>query len=173
MSPISQNRIRLGDATRAMRALLQDPDDTAQVFRIIEALSGKNGERTLERLRRKPSGKRLLALKPSLIDTLCDRASLLKLPEGSLGREYVRFLDSEGITAEGLKKASLDGRGTAEVPADLEFLRDRMRDTHDLWHTVSGYKGDLLGEAALLAFSFANQRAEAERGDRAGSVVEG
>jgi ubiquinone biosynthesis protein COQ4 len=30
-----------------------------------------------------------------------------------------------------------------------------MRDTHDLWHVVTGYKGDLIGEASLLAFSFA------------------
>jgi ubiquinone biosynthesis protein COQ4 len=30
-----------------------------------------------------------------------------------------------------------------------------MRDTHDLFHTVTGYKGDLLGEAGVLAFTFA------------------
>lgn len=29
-----------------------------------------------------------------------------------------------------------------------------MRDTHDLWHTVTGYHGDLVGELSLLAFSF-------------------
>lgn len=44
------------------------------------------------------------------------------------------------------------------MPADLDFLRNRMRDTHDLWHVVTGYKGDLLGEASLLAFSFAQTR---------------
>src|SRR6185369_15896231 len=31
----------------------------------------------------------------------------------------------------------------------------RMRDTHDLWHTVTGYQGDLIGEASLLGFSLA------------------
>jgi len=41
------------------------------------------------------------------------------------------------------------------VDPDAYFLRDRLRDTHDLWHTVTGYKGDLIGEASLLAFSFA------------------
>jgi len=155
MSPISSNRIRLGDAARAMRALLQNPDDTAQAFRIIEALSGKNGERSLAKLRQRASGRRLLAQKPALIEQLCDRKALSKLPEGSLGREYLRFLDSEGITAEGLKQASIEGRDKVAVTEDLDFLRDRMRDTHDLWHTVAGYKGDLVGEAALLAFSFA------------------
>src|SRR5262245_21794500 len=37
-------------------------------------------------------------------------------------------------------------------------MRARMRDTHDLWHAVLGYEGDLLGEAALLAFTFAQTR---------------
>ncbi|HVU04403.1 MAG TPA: Coq4 family protein [Polyangiaceae bacterium] len=149
------HEMRFGDAARAMRALLQNPDDTAQAFRIIEALSGRNGERTLERLKNTASGRRLLAGNRSLIETLCDRATMEKLPEGSLGREYLRFLDSEGITAEGLRQASLEGRGEEDVGPELEFLRNRMRDTHDLWHTLTGYKGDLLGEAALLAFSFA------------------
>jgi ubiquinone biosynthesis protein COQ4 len=149
--------IRVGDAWRALRALLQDPDDTAQVFRIIDALSGKNGERTLARLRRSRSGKELLEKRPDVLARLTDRAALLALPPGTLGREYVRFLDSEGITAEGLLQASIEGHGenNPEAGSDLRFLRDRLRDTHDLWHTVTGYKGDIIGEASLLAFSFA------------------
>lgn len=31
----------------------------------------------------------------------------------------------------------------------------RMRDTHDLWHVLTGYSGDVLGETALLGFIFA------------------
>ena len=34
----------------------------------------------------------------------------------------------------------------------------RLRDSHDLWHTVTGYGRDLVGEAALLAFTFAQTR---------------
>jgi len=29
-----------------------------------------------------------------------------------------------------------------------------MRDTHDLWHAATGYAGDVLGETALLGFTF-------------------
>jgi hypothetical protein len=42
-------RIRLGDAWRAMKQLLADPDDTEKVFVIIQALSGKSGERQFQR----------------------------------------------------------------------------------------------------------------------------
>jgi ubiquinone biosynthesis protein COQ4 len=33
-----------------------------------------------------------------------------------------------------------------------------MRDQHDLWHVVTGYGRDLLGEAAVLAFTYAQTR---------------
>ncbi len=157
MALYDPSEIRVGDAFRALRALLQDPDDTAQAFRVVDALSGRNGQRTLARLRRSKSGKELLRDHPDLLPRLTDRAALLALPDGTLGREYLRFLDSEGITAEGLTQASEEGRRSMkpEVDPDLYFLRDRLRDSHDLWHTVTGYKGDLLGEASLLAFSFA------------------
>ena len=152
-------RLRPRDALRAMRRLLENPDDTAQVFTIVEALSGRSGERNLEKFRRTPTGAEVLNKRASLLGALRDRKALESLPEGSLGRAYLRFVDEEGINADGLVDASETGslrRAAAlEIDEDLELFADRMRDMHDLWHTVTGYKGDLLGEASLLAFSFA------------------
>jgi ubiquinone biosynthesis protein COQ4 len=34
-----------------------------------------------------------------------------------------------------------------------------MRDSHDIWHVLTGYHRDGLGEACLVAFSFAQTRA--------------
>jgi len=84
-----------------------------------------------------------------------DRDTMRRLPEGSLGRAYLAFLESENISAAGIKAA--DGRGRArsdDLPDNLAYVHQRMRDTHDLWHTVTGYKGDILGELALLAFNY-------------------
>lgn len=143
-------------AFSALQALLANPDDTAQVFVIIESLSGRSPERNLERLRRDPRGRRLLETKPNILEQLGDRSALAQLPAGSVGRAYLEFVDSEQISAEGLVSASDVDRGAEwQADADLLFLRDRLRDTHDLWHVVTGYKGDLVGEGALLAFSFA------------------
>lgn len=151
--------LRFREAGKALRALLRDPDDTSQVFRIVEALSGRNHVHMLRRFASDEAGRRLLAERPALLELLSDHAKLEALPAGSLGRAYLAFLRAEGITAEGLLQASLEGRsGNRDVPIELQFLRDRMRDTHDLWHTVTGYKGDLVGEAALLAFLFAQTR---------------
>lgn len=149
---------RIHTVIDATRIALSNPEDTAQAFRIAEALSFGTPERLLAKLRRDPTGQRLLAQRDDLLSVLSDRAALEAKPAGSLAHAYLAFIDSENITPDGLVDASMEGAGdVSEVDAnsDLGFVRRRMRDTHDLWHTVSGYKGDLLGEASLLAFTFA------------------
>ncbi len=142
---------------RALRALFANPDDTAQVFTIIESLTGRSRLRMGRRFAADPSGAQLLRERPDLVARLSDRAALRRLPAGSLGRAYLDFVESEGISADGLVAASKGGEA-ARLRADLQYMHERMRDTHDLWHAVTGYKGDTLGEAALLAFSLPQTR---------------
>ena len=138
-------------ASRALSALLRDPDDLPQVFTLIDSISGTAPLRLLLGFRRSESGARLLRERPNIVDRLGDRAWLRALPAGSLGRAYLDFVESEGISAEGILEASRTER--SEASAEIEYLRCRMRDTHDLWHAVTGYKGDVLGELSLLAFT--------------------
>lgn len=140
-------------ALRAVHALTKNPDDTAQVFTIIEALSLRAPARLMRSFRTAASGRKLLAERPNIVTLLGDRAALRRLPEGSLGRAYLEFVESEGITADGLVAASRAGTREGDRGTDLDWVEDRLRDTHDLWHTVTGYHGDLVGEAALLAFN--------------------
>ena len=141
-------------ALRALRKLIADPTDTAQVFTIIEALSGRAPDRIIRRFTADPVGQRLLANRPNLLAVLSDHARLAALPDGSLGRAYLAFLEREQITAAGLVDASTDGELGVfrERGDDHVYVTERMRDTHDLWHVVTGYQGDVAGEAALLAF---------------------
>ncbi|MEZ4408483.1 MAG: Coq4 family protein [Polyangiales bacterium] len=142
-------------AGRAISALLRDPDDLPQVFTILESLSGTAPHRLLRAFRRTASGARLLRERPDLVALLSDREALRKLPEGSLGRAYLAFVESEGISPAGIRDARERGLSESERVADFEFVHGRMTDTHDLWHTVTGYQGDVVGEAALLAFYLA------------------
>jgi len=73
-------------AFRAIRELFANPDDTQQVFEIIEALQGPSLVRIRARLQKTEQGKRLLAERPDLVPLLKDRDALRALPEGSLGR---------------------------------------------------------------------------------------
>jgi ubiquinone biosynthesis protein COQ4 len=143
-------------AWRSLQRLLADPDDLPEVFTLIQSLSGLAPLRMQRRLRRSAAGRQLLSARPDIVARLADRAALRQLPEGSLGRAYLAFVEAENISAEGIRAANDRGTVDGFAPtAELQWVHERMRDTHDLWHAVTGYQGDVLGEAALLAFLFA------------------
>jgi len=154
----SETRIRPLVAWRALRRLFRDPDDTKQVFVIVGALSGRSGERSFLRFRADPNGARILRERRSLLATLSDRAALERLPEGSLGRTYAEFMGREQISAGGLAEASQEGGRRLDFGEERRIFANRLRDMHDLWHVVTGYGRDLVGEAALLSFSYAQSR---------------
>lgn len=154
-----RTRMRPLLALCAMRALLRNPDDTARVFDVIQALGGRNGERAFERFRRSAVGARVLAERRDLLVALGDREKLLALPPGALGRSYAEFMGREQISAQGLAEASLAAGGAdPALSAERRLFGARLRDMHDLWHVLTGYGRDLLGEASLLAFSYAQTR---------------
>lgn len=142
-------------AARAIRALMADPDDLPQVFTIIDALDGTAPHRMYLGFRRSRSGQRLLSERPDIVPALVDRQALARLPEGSLGRAYLAFVEREGISAEGILGASLAAVPARRETPGIRYVRCRMRDTHDLWHALTGYHGDVVGELALLAFALA------------------
>lgn len=139
-----------------LRGIVQDPNDTRHVFTLFESMIGPFEVVTVGRWLRSEQARDLFSRKPPVLEALTDRERLRRMPEGSLGRAYLAFVEAEGISADGLIEASLDGRISEHVSCpELSFMREYMRDTHDLWHTVTGYKGDLIGELSLLAFGFA------------------
>lgn len=145
----------LSRALRSASALLENPDDLKHVFAVIDALSHPTHVRVRRRLRQTPAGRALLSERPNLAARLADRTALASLPEGSLGRAYLAFMEREGISADGIIAASAEGGRRAHGDAELDYVPERLRDTHDLWHAVTGYHGDLVGELCLLAFTFA------------------
>lgn len=149
----NKNRLQPMVAWRGVRKLLADPEDTRQVFVVLEALSGNSLGRGLKRFRKLPISQRVLREDETLLDRLQDRAWLETLPVGSLGRAYLHFTQSEQITADGLVEASKAEEQTTD--ADLLRFGERMRDMHDLWHVTSQYGRDTFGEVCLLGFTFA------------------
>ncbi len=141
-------------AMHAIRKLMENPEDTAQVFRVIRAMSGPSRAKGFKRFVSSPIGRRVLATRKSLASYLNDRDALRAMPEGSLGRAYLEFVERENLSADGLTEASVQG-GRRAVNPDQALYSDRNRDMHDLWHVTTGYGRDGLGELSLLAFSFA------------------
>jgi ubiquinone biosynthesis protein COQ4 len=136
-----------------VRKLMSNGEDTQQVFLLIEALRGKTTLRQFARFRRTETGRVVLSENRRLLDRLNDRAALGALPAGTLGRGYYDFMAAENLSAEGLVELSKITRPPASD--DVTLFRERNREMHDLLHVVTGYGRDPLGEACLVAFSFA------------------
>lgn len=144
-------------ALRAVRKLIRNREDTRQVFLLIEALRGKTGQRQFERFKNCPEGRDLLSRRPDLLAALSDRAALAQMPPGSLGRTYYDFMTSENLSAEGLVEASKTR--DAPVPAnEVTWFRERGREMHDLFHVMTGYGRDPLGEVCVVGFTYAQNR---------------
>ena len=146
---------RVVEAATALRNVLRDPDDTKQFFRFIDALGSRAPAGFTARFALSRPGARLLADRPNILDRLQDRARLASLPPKSLGRAYLEFMQRDGLTPEFLVEASNVERDGETLADEADYIGRRMRDTHDLWHTLTGYKGDIVGELSLLAFGFA------------------
>lgn len=139
---------RLRVAARTLLNLLHDPEDTEQVF-ILGLLTGRRAfPRLLLRFASLEDGAALLAERPSLDRAHVDYDALRALPEDTLGGAYARFLDARGLSPDLFQPPP----GLPEVPA---FIVQRLRQTHDLWHVLTGYDTDVHGELQVLAFTFA------------------
>lgn len=148
------------NALRALRELLVNPDDTPRVFEIVRALGRSALHRGVRRFRTTEVGRRVLAERLDLIDTLRDRESLAAIAPGTLGRAYYDFIYGESLSADGLVDASMES-GVAAYDfndPDMKRFGERLRDQHDLWHTVTQYGRNPFGELCLLAFTYAQTR---------------
>jgi len=158
--PLRPGKLEWGHAFRAFQRLRADKEDTYQVFEIMRALTGRSVEEGYLRLIRTPEGGRMAYERKEFAERLMDRAWVESFAPGTVGAAYAEFTARENISAEGLIEESRKGLGAgeAEVAHPLAWYGRRIRDTHDLWHILSGYGRDALGEASLVAFSYAQTR---------------
>lgn len=149
-----KTRFRPIKAWKHMQRLIADKEDTKQVFHIIEALSGDATRKDFEKFMSSEKGPSLLEKRHFLPDLLDDHDALKKYPKGTVADAYITFMEREGLTAHGLVNESLENREHQnQYDDDLLWYANRLRDTHDLYHVLTGYGRDALGEDALLGFS--------------------
>ncbi len=150
-------RYRPLQALSGMRKLIQDKEDTSQVFRVMDALNGDFTLKDLRRFAQTKNGEARIRERKALPPILDDHDRLKRYPSGSVAEAYVTFMEAEGLSAKGLVEESerYYGEGYDDL---VQWFEDRKRDMHDLFHVLTGYGRDPLGEAALLAFSYGQDR---------------
>ncbi|KAJ9641355.1 Ubiquinone biosynthesis protein [Coniosporium tulheliwenetii] len=96
------------------------------------------------------AGRRILRDRPRISSKTMSVEYLRSLPENSVGRAYVGWLDREGV--------SPDTRSAVQYIDDEEcaYVMQRYRECHDFYHALCGLPVFREGEVALKAFEFAN-----------------
>ena len=162
LKPLSDGKARITLLADGINEVARSKENTGGIVKIISAIGGNSLDRPAKRLMKTEVGQRVLHDPDGLLRILQDRAYLAQCPNGSLGRAYYDFVYQENLSADGLVEAVEEGsmsrvEEALEKPEVLAFAA-RFRDQHDLWHVVTGYGRDVLGEMSILFFSFAQVR---------------
>ena len=127
--------------------LMVDPQHTESVFDMEDGL--REGRAQMEAFNftaQDPAVREIIAeryLQPGLPDT----EKLGQLPLGTLGRAYTDHLTSMGFDPDYYRKL--------EVDSDVDYVVMRIRQTHDIWHVVTGFDTHPLGEICVKAVELA------------------
>ncbi|CAD6187793.1 unnamed protein product [Caenorhabditis auriculariae] len=91
-------------------------------------------------------GRRLLREKPRVCEATIDRRLLERLPDGTFGKEYSKFLDA--------LKTSPDARPPVRYINQPEhlYVMQRYRETHDFTHVALQMNTNMLGEVTVKYF---------------------
>jgi len=139
---------------RLARLVQEDPGNVELGARVFYSLGGHDEGPTHERFLRTETGRELVRNATAYPDLFTHRELLRELPAGSLGREYVRELDERGIDPVELGRLTQAAHQGREFSRAHAYVRDRVRQAHDLIHTLLGCGIDVIGEAGVLAFTF-------------------
>lgn len=125
--------------------VLKDPEDLPEVFKLVDALDRGEEDDVLLFLREHQVSQAALAEQPHLFRIPVEE--LRAMPSGSLGHEVARFMDDNGFEPGTFPQMGADQPNRC--------VAGHLYETHDLWHTLTGFDTDLAGELGLQAFYLA------------------
>lgn len=127
--------------------LMVDPTHTESVFDIEDGLRGGRAELEAFRFTEQDPAVQEIIKERYLQPGLPDTERLGQLPVGTLGRTYTDHLSSMGFDPDYYRKF--------EVESDIDYVLMRIRQTHDIWHVVTGFDTHPLGEICVKAVELA------------------
>lgn len=141
-----KDKIHYVRTLRGVMAMLRNPEGTNAVFDIEDGLrDSRAAHGAVTRVATDPGVAALMQAR--YVAPPVDIAALARLPDGSLGHAFARHILDHGFDADYFRRL--------EVRTDLDWMLMRMRQTHDIWHVVTGIDTSRLGELAVKAFELA------------------
>jgi len=149
-------RLRPLEALRELGKIRRDPEDLVAIARFFFSVGGHDDGTIYERICRVPEARRVLDERLPLPSALTNLEALRTYPEGSLARCHAEDLERNGLDPAQIDADTRLAQAGLAVSAEHDFIRVRTRSLHDLLHTLTGYCVDMLGEGAIVAFTYSN-----------------
>ena len=146
-----QNHIHYFRTLKGVVGMLRDPEHTESVFDIEDGPRDIDATRhMLEHLRKDDDVAAMIDSRWLAPDTHDDMDRLQAMPVGTLGRTFADHIASHGFDPDYYRRLP--------VTDDATYVMMRIRQTHDIWHCITGFDVDRVGEIALKAFELAQLR---------------
>ena len=126
--------------------MMLNPEGTQSVFDLEDGLMKSKSTDELLRFTSKDPTVRSL-IDERYLQPIPDTKALSRLPKDTLGYRYFNHLDSMGFDPDYYRKI--------EVENDVDYVMMRIRQTHDIWHVITGFDTHPLGEIAIKAVELA------------------
>ncbi|MCC5636795.1 hypothetical protein LC593_13155 [Nostoc sp. CHAB 5844] len=134
---------------KALVTLYRDPANLNYVYDVEDGLRySKAAVSAVNWLKTQPEIEQLI--QERYIAPHPDVEKLLQYPETSLGYAYASYIKKNGFDPGFYRQIKIED--------DISYLTLRIRQTHDIWHIVTGFKTDVLGEIGLKAFEMVQTR---------------
>lgn len=131
---------------KGLVSLMRDPAQTDSVFDVEDGLRNtKAAQLAVDYAKSQPGVAELF--EERYFAPVPDINALLNLPSDSLGHVYASYLTESGFDPNFYRKVPIDD--------DVTYMFMRMRQTHDIWHVVTGFGSDVNAELGLKAFEIA------------------
>ena len=132
---------------RAFVTWVKDPNQTERIFQLGELARRQLKGGTPPGLKPVLEDSAFRALHTERYNPRIDLEALRKLPPETFGGTVARFLDLNGFEANAFPLIGDD--------TPLTYFVSRVRQTHDLWHVLTGYGTGVPSELALQGFMMA------------------
>jgi ubiquinone biosynthesis protein COQ4 len=147
-----------GHGLRSLLRFLTAPSDLDNSFEAMFALAGPTVDREFQKFANHPVGRSMLDENPrrDLNALLMDREALAAMPEGSFAHAYLQYLggDQMGSAEYFLDAARIDDKARRfGWSSDLVWFIQRMANSHDLFHVITGYDRNVTGEVGVIAYT--------------------
>ncbi|OUL37532.1 hypothetical protein BV372_00790 [Nostoc sp. T09] len=134
---------------KSLVCLFKEPGNLDYVYDLEDGLrKTKANSLVLDWLKTQPEVAQLI--QERYIAPIPDIEKLLQYPEGSLGYAYASYIKKSGFDPGFYRQI--------QVEDDISYVLLRTRQTHDIWHVITGFNTDGPGEIGLKAFEIAQTR---------------